>query len=116
MSKSASSASSPKGHRRTMTPLDRTDRIEEILKQLRMFSSLEVLPAILKAALNRQRSFSSSLLELLEHEVKGREARAIANRMARARFSEDWTLQSFPWERQPGVSKSRILELAELAF
>lgn len=36
--------------------------------------------------------------------------------MIRAHFSEDWTLASFPWERQPGVSKSRILELAELAF
>lgn len=48
--------------------------------------------------------------------MKGREVRATDNRMTRAHFPENWTLQSFPWERQSGVSKSHILELAELAF
>lgn len=33
-----------------------------------------------------------------------------------ARVPYDWTLQTFPFDRQPGVNKSRILSLASLSF
>jgi DNA replication protein DnaC len=70
----------------------------------------------LKEAQNRRKSFTTLLVELLERELEGREARATANRLVRARFPEDWTLETFPWDRQPGVSRSQIMELAELEF
>ena len=41
---------------------------------------------------------------------------ALAWRIERARLPETWTLESFPWKRQPGVSQRQIRGFAELDF
>lgn len=92
------------------------DRIEELLKELRMPTALAVLPALLREAQAKKRSYSWLLGRLLEEEIAGRKVRATENRMCAARFLEDWTLKTFPWERQPGVDRTEIMELAELEF
>lgn len=81
-----------------------------------MLFSLEVLPGVLKEAQSKQRCFTSLVLELLEPEVEGREQRATANRMKRANLDEGWTLQTFPYHKQPGVNRAQIEQLAELDF
>lgn len=92
------------------------DRIEELLKELRMPTALSVLPALLREAQAKKRSFSWLLARLLDEEIAGRKVRATENRMCAARFPEDWLLKTFPWERQPGVDRTEIMELAELEF
>jgi len=92
------------------------DQIEELLESLGMKHAATVLPIILKDAQDKHHSFSWLLTKLLEHERDGRQQRAIANRERRARFPEDWTLKTFPWELQPGVDQREIMELAELKF
>ncbi len=42
--------------------------------------------------------------------------RYLGHRIRRARLPEPWTLESFPWDRQPGVQRAVIEELALLAF
>lgn len=92
------------------------DSLEENLKHLKMLFSVDALPTVLKEAQGKQRSFTSLALELLEPEVEGREQRATANRMKRAELPEDWTLDTFPYHKQPGVNRAQIRQLAELDF
>ena len=42
--------------------------------------------------------------------------RKLQARIKRAAFPEIWTLESFPFKNQPGVSRRQIQELAELEF
>jgi DNA replication protein DnaC len=70
----------------------------------------------MKEAQAKQKSFTALATELLEPEVKSREIRAAHNRLKRARLPEDWTLDTFPYARQPSVSRAHIKQLAELEF
>lgn len=92
------------------------DQLAELLLKVGMKHAAEALPALLKEASDKHHSFSWLLTRLLEQEIDGRHQRATENRERRARFPEDWTLKTFPWELQPGVDQREIMELAELAF
>lgn len=95
-----------------------TDRehLDELFTRLGLKHAAEVLSPLLKEAQSKARSFSWLLTQLLQHEDAGRQQRATQNREHRAAFPENWTLKTFPWERQPGVDQREILELAELEF
>jgi DNA replication protein DnaC len=57
------------------------------------------------------------LLErLFAHEIAYKRERSLAYRLKNAHLPWPWTLDSFPFERQPGVSKTQILTLAALEF
>jgi DNA replication protein DnaC len=81
-----------------------------------MKDAASVLPALLDEAHNKRHSYTWLLTRLLQQELEARAVRATQNREQRARLPENWTLQTFPWERQPGVDRRELLELAELDF
>lgn len=81
-----------------------------------MKDAATVLPALLEQAQSQRHSYAWLLSQLLQHELAARDQRATHNREQRARLPEPWTLQSFPWERQPGVDRREIHQLAELDF
>ena len=56
------------------------------------------------------------LHRLLREELKHRRERSMAYRINNAKIPWPWTLQTFPFELQPGVRKHQILSLAELSF
>jgi DNA replication protein DnaC len=56
------------------------------------------------------------LQRLLEAETQHRRERRLAYRLREARLPWRWTLESFPFERQPGLNKAHILSLAGLDF
>jgi len=53
---------------------------------------------------------------LLGHEAGYRRERSLAYRLREAHLPWRWTLESFPFDRQPGVSKAQIKSLAGLDF
>jgi len=53
---------------------------------------------------------------LLTEESRYRTEKSMANRLKQAKIPWDWTLESFPFERQLAVSKGRIQELSGLDF
>ena len=55
------------------------------------------------------------LLHVLQ-EYHHQQDRFLEYRIKRAKLPERWSLESFPWKRQPGVKKAAILQLAELDF
>jgi DNA replication protein DnaC len=59
---------------------------------------------------------SEVLNRLLTEEQTYRQDQSLISRLKRARIPWDWTLKTFPFDKQPGVSKAQIQELAGLAF
>jgi len=60
--------------------------------------------------------FGKLLARLLRAEWHHRQECALAWRIKTAKLPEEWTLESFPFKRQPGVSQREIRSLAELDF
>jgi DNA replication protein DnaC len=98
-----------------MTMTDR-DRLLELLGQLR----LRGMAGALEHELERAEQSASSAAELLDRllleEVRYRRERSLAYRLDQAKLPWPWTLESFPFHRQPGVSKAQIQTLAGLDF
>jgi len=70
----------------------------------------------LAAARKNSPSYSDFLIRLLHAEWLNQQERKLQARIKRADFPEIWTLESFPFKNQPGVSRRQIQELAELEF
>jgi DNA replication protein DnaC len=56
------------------------------------------------------------LYRLLCEEAASRRQRSLAYRLDQAKLPWPWTLDTFPFERQPGVNKGQIKSLAGLEF
>ena len=81
-----------------------------------MTRTLEILDDELKRAEKKGPSYAEFLTALLRHEYHGQQDRFLEYRIKRAKLPERWSLESFPWKRQPGVRKAVIEQLAELGF
>ncbi len=53
---------------------------------------------------------------MLREEFQTQQMRFLEHRVRRARLPERWSLQTFPWERQPKLNRPMIEQLAELDF
>ena len=56
------------------------------------------------------------LYRLLSQEAASRQERSLAYRLRQAHLPWRWSLETFPFDRQPGVSKAQIQTLAGLDF
>ena len=93
-----------------------TDDVEQLLKNLRLKKIAEILDEELRAAEKKDISYQQFLARLLRAQYHHRQETALNWRIAQARIPEPWTLETFPFDRQPGVSRKQILGFAELEF
>jgi DNA replication protein DnaC len=93
-----------------------TDEIAQLLKALRLAKIAEILDDELKAADKNDLGYQDLLARLLRAQWHRNQESALAWRIDRARLPEKWTLESFPWKRQPGISQKQIRGLASLDF
>ena len=93
-----------------------TEDLEQLLKNLGLRSTLKVLDQELKRAEQHGPSYADFLTGLLRQEYHHQQDRFLEYRIKRARLPERWSLESFPWKRQPGVKRAMIEQLAELSF
>jgi len=56
------------------------------------------------------------ICNLLKEELCFRQERSLVNRIRSAKLPWDWTINSFPFDLQPGVNKNQIMTLAGLDF
>ena len=91
-------------------------KITDLLMKLKLFGMTTCIRDVLKQADNKGRSTEDVLLELLEAEYREKQIRSLNNRIIHARFPEEWTLSSFPFDQQPAVNKLQIMNLAKLSF
>lgn len=94
------------------------DEIHKLLDALKLRHTRGVIEEALKAAQKSKPSYSGFLLKLLQDEHADKRNRLVANRIKNSGLKEFWTLETFPWQLQPCLAKSRrlIQELAELDF
>lgn len=93
-----------------------SEDIKQLLKNLRLRKISEIIDAELEAARKNSPSYTDLLSRLLRAEWLDQQQRRVQSRITQARMPELWTLESFPFKNQPGVSRRQIRELAELEF
>lgn len=93
-----------------------TDDIEQLLRNLHLTKIAAIVADELKHAEQQDLSHGAFLARLLRAQYQHRQETALAWRIKQARFPEAWTLESFPFKRQPGVNPKQIRALAELEF
>jgi DNA replication protein DnaC len=93
-----------------------TEELEQLLKNLKLRRMLNVYDEQLHAAEKTQTSYSEFVAGLLRAQWHERRESALEWRIRRANPPERWSLESFPWARQPGVNRKQMRTFAELDF
>jgi len=96
--------------------MKRSDELDQLLKNLHLKRILEIYDEQIGAAEKEDISYSDFLTRLLRAQWHNRQETALAWRIKRANLPENWSLATFPFARQPGVSRKQIHTLAELDF
>jgi DNA replication protein DnaC len=92
------------------------DKLRDLLAQLRFHGMAAALDAEIERAEREATPASELLYRLLCEEAASRRQRSLAYRLDQAKLPWPWTLDTFPFERQPGVNKGQIKSLADLEF
>jgi DNA replication protein DnaC len=95
---------------------DDDGELEQLLKNLHLRRILAILKEELHYAEKHQLAYAELLLRLFRAQWHHRQEEALAWRIKRAGMPEQWTLESFPFKRQPGVSRRLIRTFAGLDF
>lgn len=92
------------------------DQLRGLIAQLRFRGMEAALDAEIERA-ERDRVVPVELLyRMLAEEAASKRQRSLAYRLQQANMPWDWTLESFPFARQPGIDKGQIQTLAGLDF
>ena len=92
------------------------DDLEQLLRSLHLKKIAEILDEQLAQANKKGQPFTTLYARLLRAEWQSRQESALAWRIKRAAMPEQWTLESFPFKRQPGITQRQIRTFAELDF
>ncbi len=92
------------------------DEIEQLLRSLHLKKIAAIIEDELGHAEKHQLSYGAFLARLLRAQYHHRQETALAWRIKHAQLPEAWTIESFPFKRQPGVNPKQIRTLAELEF
>ena len=93
-----------------------TEEVAELLRSLKLRKIAEIYDEEVATAEKKGWTINQVMARLLRAQWHDRQERALDWRIRRAGMPELWTLESFPYKRQPGVQKRQIQTLAELEF
>jgi DNA replication protein DnaC len=91
-------------------------KLHQILTQLRLKGMDRALDQELQRAEKEATPVSEVLGRLLIEEQAYRQNQSLLYLLKEAKIPWDWTLKTFPFDQQPGVSKAQIQQLSGLAF
>ena len=92
------------------------EKIHQLLIELRLKGVQQVLDRELTAAVKTGEATEKVVYRLLCQELAYRQERSMHYRINQAKIPWDWTLKTFPFDKQPGVKKAQIMSLAGLSF
>jgi len=92
------------------------EELDQLLRNLHLGKIRQILEEELRLAEKKQLVSAEFLLRLLRAEWHHKQESALTWRIKRAALPEQWTLESFPFKRQPGVSRRLIRNFAGLDF
>ena len=90
--------------------------LHTLLTQLHLRGMAQALDHALQRAEKEASPVSEVIHRLLIQEHVYRQERSQSYRLKQARIPWDWTLKTFPFDQQPGISKAQIQQLAGLSF
>ena len=93
-----------------------TEELEQLLKNLKLRRLLEIYDQQLRTAEKEETSYSEFVTRLLRAQWHTRQEGALEWRIRQANLPERWSLETFPFARQPGVNRKQIRAFAELEF
>src|SRR5208282_479552 len=91
-----------------------TEELEQLLKNLKLRRMLEIYDEQLRAADQDDIGYSEFVTRLVRAQFQARQEGALEWRIRRANLPERWSLETFPFARQPGVNRKQIRGFAEL--
>ncbi|RPJ04664.1 MAG: ATP-binding protein [Deltaproteobacteria bacterium] len=92
------------------------EKLHQLLTQLRLKGMAGALDQELRRAEADAAPVSEVLHRLLLEELAYRQDQSLLYRLKRARIPWDWTLKTFPFDKQPSVNKAQIQQLSGLSF
>jgi len=92
------------------------EELLNLLEQLRLKGMAGVFTEMLANAQREGWGHQQLLDKLLREELRHRRERSVQYRLSQAKIPWSWTLQTFPFNRQPALDKTRIMSLAGLDF
>src|SRR6266511_1086953 len=93
-----------------------SEELPQLLQNLHLRKMAQIITAELAAASKSSPSYTDFLARLLRAEWLSQQERKMQARIKLARIPELWTIESFPFKQQPGVSRRQLRELDELEF
>src|ERR1700681_2515691 len=85
-----------------------TEELDQLLKNLKLRRILEIYDEQLRAADKGDISYSDFVTRLVRAQWQSKQEGALEWRIRRANLPERWTLETFPFARQPGVNRKQI--------
>lgn len=92
------------------------DELRQLLAHLRLGKIAEIADAELRRAEKEQIPYVELLLRLFRPQWQDRQEALLGGRIRRAALPEIWSLDTFPFAKQPKVSRRQIRAFAELEF
>ena len=92
------------------------EQLHELLAKLRLRGIERALDGELDRAEREGSAAAEVIGRLLAEEEAHRREKSLAYRLTQAKLPWNWTLDSFPFDRQPGVDRAQIRSLAGLDF
>ena len=91
-------------------------KIRGLLDSLRFKGMAQILEQELDRAEREGTAVSEVLYRLLLKEIQYRKERSQEYRLRQAKIPWDWTMETFPFDKQPSINRAQIHELAGLSF
>lgn len=91
------------------------NKIIELIESLKFNGMAMALDSQIASAENGTAA-PEIICNLLQEELRFRQERSMQNRLRNAKMPWEWTLNSFPFEKQPDINKNQIMTLAGLDF
>jgi len=98
------------------TQRTRREALHALLHELKFKGMARVLDSELDRAEHNGTPPAELIERLLTEQASFQRERALAYRVVQARLPWQWTIDTFPFERQSGVNKAQVLALADLDF
>lgn len=85
--------------------------LESKLRYLRMTELLASWDELMTQAKDKNPSYTAFTKQVIDREYNGRRERAKLQRLQRAKYEELYLIETYPFARQPGISKKKIMDL-----
>jgi DNA replication protein DnaC len=92
------------------------DDLVPLLKKLRLSGVLQSLDLRLREAADDSLTYQEFLYRLMKDEVERRDAQQLDQRVRRANFEHQKTLEDFDFHFNPQVRKDKVLDLATCTY